>query len=159
MNGMSCKRRGGKEVCSSAPTTKIVVTGLSMGERTGSRVFQYLWSYVSVWADRIDHMPVPGLFPYLATVMGSFVLAKCQDSGAELATQNRRSFLGRISKAASEVTLPCSMVYTTGLDVGILLRTAATKCICSLGGAAEFRGIDEIVLGGRKYGDKLAPYY
>ena len=29
------------------PSTSLAVTGLSMGERTGSRVFQYLWSYVS----------------------------------------------------------------------------------------------------------------
>jgi hypothetical protein len=28
------------------PSTNLAVTGLSMGERTGSRVFQYLWSYV-----------------------------------------------------------------------------------------------------------------
>jgi hypothetical protein len=28
------------------PTTSLTVTGLSMGERTGSRVLQYLWSYV-----------------------------------------------------------------------------------------------------------------
>ncbi|KAK0616796.1 hypothetical protein B0T14DRAFT_434938, partial [Immersiella caudata] len=28
------------------PTTSLAVTGLSMGERTGSRAFQYLWSYV-----------------------------------------------------------------------------------------------------------------
>ena len=30
------------------PTTDLAVTGLTMGERTGSRVFQYLWSYVLV---------------------------------------------------------------------------------------------------------------
>ena len=29
------------------PITSLAVTGLSMGERTGSRVPQYLWSYVS----------------------------------------------------------------------------------------------------------------
>jgi hypothetical protein len=28
------------------PSTGLAVTGLSMGERTGSRVFQYLWSYM-----------------------------------------------------------------------------------------------------------------
>ena len=28
------------------PTTSLAVTGLSMGERTGSRIFQCLWSYV-----------------------------------------------------------------------------------------------------------------
>jgi hypothetical protein len=29
------------------PSTSLTVTGLSMGERTGSRVFQYLWPYVA----------------------------------------------------------------------------------------------------------------
>ena len=32
------------------PTTSPAVTGLSMGERTGSRVLQYLWSYVFICA-------------------------------------------------------------------------------------------------------------
>ncbi|EGO56730.1 hypothetical protein NEUTE1DRAFT_44414 [Neurospora tetrasperma FGSC 2508] len=31
------------------PTTSLALTGLSMGERTGSRVFQWVWSYVSVF--------------------------------------------------------------------------------------------------------------
>ena len=30
------------------PTTSLALTGLSMGERTGSRVFQWVWSYVLV---------------------------------------------------------------------------------------------------------------
>ncbi|KAK0652971.1 hypothetical protein B0T16DRAFT_108621 [Cercophora newfieldiana] len=30
------------------PTTSLALTGLSMGERTGSRIFQWVWSYVSV---------------------------------------------------------------------------------------------------------------
>ena len=30
------------------PTTSLAVAGLSRGERTGSRVFQCLWSYVLV---------------------------------------------------------------------------------------------------------------
>ncbi|OIW23140.1 hypothetical protein CONLIGDRAFT_694095 [Coniochaeta ligniaria NRRL 30616] len=30
------------------PSTSLTITGLSMGERTGSRVFQYLWSYVTI---------------------------------------------------------------------------------------------------------------
>ncbi|EGZ70399.1 hypothetical protein NEUTE2DRAFT_67071, partial [Neurospora tetrasperma FGSC 2509] len=30
------------------PTTSLALTGLSMGERTGSRVFQRVWSYVIV---------------------------------------------------------------------------------------------------------------
>ncbi|KAH7633180.1 hypothetical protein B0T09DRAFT_238833, partial [Sordaria sp. MPI-SDFR-AT-0083] len=28
------------------PIHKLTLTGLSMGERTGSRVFQWVWSYV-----------------------------------------------------------------------------------------------------------------
>jgi hypothetical protein len=28
------------------PTTNLALTGLSMGERTGSRVLQWVWSYV-----------------------------------------------------------------------------------------------------------------
>ncbi|ETR96790.1 hypothetical protein M419DRAFT_63645, partial [Trichoderma reesei RUT C-30] len=28
------------------PTTNLPVSGLSMGEQTGPRVFHYLWSYV-----------------------------------------------------------------------------------------------------------------
>jgi hypothetical protein len=31
------------------PTTSLALTGLSMGERTGSRVLRWLWSYVSIW--------------------------------------------------------------------------------------------------------------
>jgi hypothetical protein len=30
------------------PSTNLAIIGLSMGERTGSRVFQCLWSYVTV---------------------------------------------------------------------------------------------------------------
>ena len=30
------------------PTTSLALTGLSMGERTGSRIFQWVWSYVTV---------------------------------------------------------------------------------------------------------------
>ncbi|KAL0936977.1 hypothetical protein CTRU02_209193 [Colletotrichum truncatum] len=30
------------------PTTNPALTGLSMGERTGSRVFQWVWSYVLI---------------------------------------------------------------------------------------------------------------
>ena len=29
------------------PTTSLALTGLSMGERTGSRVLQWVWSYVT----------------------------------------------------------------------------------------------------------------
>ncbi|KAJ9130279.1 hypothetical protein NKR19_g9955 [Coniochaeta hoffmannii] len=29
------------------PSTSLTITSLSMGERTGSRVFWYLWSYVT----------------------------------------------------------------------------------------------------------------
>ena len=31
------------------PTTDLAVAGLSMGERTGSRISQRLWSYVTEW--------------------------------------------------------------------------------------------------------------
>ncbi|KAK2037609.1 hypothetical protein LZ31DRAFT_480694, partial [Colletotrichum somersetense] len=31
------------------PTTNPALTGLSMGERTGSRVLQWVWSYVSIY--------------------------------------------------------------------------------------------------------------
>ena len=30
------------------PTTSLAVAGLSMGEQTGSRIFQCLWSYVEI---------------------------------------------------------------------------------------------------------------
>ncbi|EGR52991.1 uncharacterized protein TRIREDRAFT_43401, partial [Trichoderma reesei QM6a] len=30
------------------PTTNLPVSGLSMGEQTGPRIFHYLWSYVVV---------------------------------------------------------------------------------------------------------------
>ena len=29
------------------PTTSLALTGLSMGERTGSRIFQWVWSYMA----------------------------------------------------------------------------------------------------------------
>ncbi|EGR44164.1 uncharacterized protein TRIREDRAFT_70918, partial [Trichoderma reesei QM6a] len=32
------------------PTTNLPVSGLSMGEQTGPRVFHYLWSYVLVFS-------------------------------------------------------------------------------------------------------------
>ncbi|KAK0644563.1 hypothetical protein B0T16DRAFT_331301, partial [Cercophora newfieldiana] len=32
------------------PTNDLALTGLSMGERTGSRVLQWVWSYVVVQA-------------------------------------------------------------------------------------------------------------
>jgi hypothetical protein len=39
------------------PSTNLSVTGLSMGERTGSRVLQYLWSYViDVRAGELDEV-------------------------------------------------------------------------------------------------------
>ena len=31
------------------PTTSLAIRGLSIGERTGSRVFHYLWPYVICW--------------------------------------------------------------------------------------------------------------
>ncbi|KAK1978884.1 hypothetical protein LZ30DRAFT_598149, partial [Colletotrichum cereale] len=37
-------------------TTNPALTGLSMGERTGSRVFQWVWSYVLVLAPKETHI-------------------------------------------------------------------------------------------------------
>ncbi|KAK0749737.1 hypothetical protein B0T18DRAFT_323702, partial [Schizothecium vesticola] len=34
------------------PTTSLAISGLSMGERTGSRVFHYLWPYVHSHAQK-----------------------------------------------------------------------------------------------------------
>ena len=39
------------------PTTSLAVAGLSRGERTGSRVFRCLWSYVLVGANSAGHIP------------------------------------------------------------------------------------------------------
>ncbi|KAK0374845.1 hypothetical protein CLIM01_07788 [Colletotrichum limetticola] len=38
------------------PTTNPALVGLSMGERTGSRVFQWVWSYVVVWRCRVANI-------------------------------------------------------------------------------------------------------
>ena len=38
------------------PTTNPPVSGLTMGERTGSRIFHYLWSYVLVDAVTTDYI-------------------------------------------------------------------------------------------------------
>ncbi|KAK1854939.1 hypothetical protein CCHR01_02363 [Colletotrichum chrysophilum] len=40
------------------PTTTPALTGLSMGERTGSRVFQWVWSYVVVRYREIEDMAI-----------------------------------------------------------------------------------------------------
>ena len=37
------------------PTTSSAITGLSLGERTGSRVLQYLWSYVIEVEGKVVH--------------------------------------------------------------------------------------------------------
>ncbi|KAK5662552.1 hypothetical protein OQA88_8464 [Cercophora sp. LCS_1] len=37
------------------PTTSLALIGLSMGERTGSRVFQWVWSYVKVCCWKIGY--------------------------------------------------------------------------------------------------------
>ncbi|PTB35301.1 hypothetical protein M441DRAFT_452625, partial [Trichoderma asperellum CBS 433.97] len=34
------------------PTTNLPLIGLTLGERTGSRIFQWIWSYVKVLAAR-----------------------------------------------------------------------------------------------------------
>ncbi|KAJ9133656.1 hypothetical protein NKR19_g8960 [Coniochaeta hoffmannii] len=41
------------------PSTSLTITSLSMGERTGSRVFWYLWSYVGDCSGALES-PVPG---------------------------------------------------------------------------------------------------
>ena len=38
------------------PSTRLTVTGLIMGEQTGSRVLQYLWSYVEEKEDSLYDM-------------------------------------------------------------------------------------------------------
>ena len=40
------------------PTTSLAIRGLSMGERTGSRIFHYLWPYVLFSSGRIDYEEV-----------------------------------------------------------------------------------------------------
>ncbi|KAK0630574.1 hypothetical protein B0T17DRAFT_486290, partial [Bombardia bombarda] len=35
------------------PTTSLAISGLSRAERTGCRIFHYLWSYVTGWAGRV----------------------------------------------------------------------------------------------------------
>jgi hypothetical protein len=66
------------------PTTSSAVTGLSMGERTGSRVLQYVWSYV------IDSVSEPIYVPELSRV-GSLwscllpALTRSQGKGAACA--------------------------------------------------------------------------
>ncbi|EGR51295.1 uncharacterized protein TRIREDRAFT_56593 [Trichoderma reesei QM6a] len=40
------------------PTTNLPVSGLSMGEQTGPRVFHYLWSYVIVIAPRCTYQTI-----------------------------------------------------------------------------------------------------
>ncbi|KAK0743706.1 hypothetical protein B0T18DRAFT_328386, partial [Schizothecium vesticola] len=44
------------------PTTSLAVAGLSMGERTGSRVFQCLWSYVTVGCEKCHYIPQGGKY-------------------------------------------------------------------------------------------------
>ena len=53
------------------PTTNQPLTGLSMGERTGSRVFQWVWSYVPV--SRID-----GIIKSSVVVWSSYCRCGCQ---------------------------------------------------------------------------------
>jgi hypothetical protein len=40
------KKKSGDSLVVTDPTTNPPVSGLTMGERTGSRIFHYLWSYV-----------------------------------------------------------------------------------------------------------------
>ncbi|CAG1988351.1 unnamed protein product [Fusarium graminearum] len=43
---------GGDSLVVTDPTTNPPVSGLTMGERTGSRIFHYLWSYVLVYSEQ-----------------------------------------------------------------------------------------------------------
>ena len=45
------------------PTTNPPLTGLSMGERTGSRVLQWVWSYVKVCRSQTAYSPRPAPSP------------------------------------------------------------------------------------------------
>ena len=40
------------------PTTSLALIGLSMGERTGSRVLQWVWSYVTRWEGVVGYQGV-----------------------------------------------------------------------------------------------------
>ena len=42
------------------PITSLAVTGLSRGERTGSRIFQHLWSYVMDLGFGLGYLQVSG---------------------------------------------------------------------------------------------------
>ncbi|KAK1975227.1 hypothetical protein LZ30DRAFT_606140 [Colletotrichum cereale] len=42
-----------------SPIDKTALTGLSMGERTGSRVLQWVWSYVIEHGENIDYNATP----------------------------------------------------------------------------------------------------
>ncbi|RSL55599.1 hypothetical protein CEP54_009300 [Fusarium duplospermum] len=45
------------------PTTNPPLTGLSMGERTGSRVLRWVWSYVTRYPPQSAYEPSVGLKP------------------------------------------------------------------------------------------------
>ncbi|KAK1991216.1 hypothetical protein LX36DRAFT_590958, partial [Colletotrichum falcatum] len=51
------------------PTTTPALTGLSMGERTGSRVFQWVWSYVLDRPVEDDYIASPVFAHGLPTIV------------------------------------------------------------------------------------------
>ena len=52
------------------PTTNLALTGLSMGERTGSRILQWVWSYVEVYSSiGGDILRLPGTTPSQSIIM------------------------------------------------------------------------------------------
>ncbi|KAK0754860.1 hypothetical protein B0T18DRAFT_316660, partial [Schizothecium vesticola] len=53
------------------PTTSLAVAGLSMGERTGSRIFQCLWSYVSVGGERASLVVPASLAPEVRPILSA----------------------------------------------------------------------------------------
>lgn len=44
------------------PTTSLALTSLSMGERTGSRVFLRLWSYMPMAVSTVVHKDIPDAY-------------------------------------------------------------------------------------------------
>ncbi|KAK1843509.1 hypothetical protein CCHR01_13855 [Colletotrichum chrysophilum] len=59
------------------PTTTPSLTGLSMGERTGSRVFQWVWSYVTAEEGGGAHEGIVVKVGHMGTESGSRSSAPC----------------------------------------------------------------------------------
>ncbi|KAK1570199.1 uncharacterized protein LY79DRAFT_527281, partial [Colletotrichum navitas] len=63
------------------PTTTPALIGLSMGERTGSRVFQWVWSYVPAKGIRAVYKRTPPVMPSQCLVRGRS-LERCLAKGS-----------------------------------------------------------------------------